>query len=113
MAPENESSTPSRGQLRRVAGLFQRYRGRVALLFGAILISSGLGVVNPLLTKTVFDKGLFPPDGGSPNVRLLVFLVLIMLVTGTLSSAIGVGQTYLASVIGQRVMQDLRNRLYK
>ena len=110
--PENESRAPSRGLLRRVAGLFGAYRGRLALLSGAILLSSGLGVVNPLLTKVVFDSALFPEGGGDPNVRLLVFLVVVMLLTGALSSAIGVGQTYIASVLGQRVMQDLRNRLY-
>jgi ATP-binding cassette subfamily B protein len=112
MAAENESPVPSRGLLRRVAGLFGSYRSRLALLSGAILLSSGLGVVNPLLTKVVFDSALFPQGGGDPNVRLLVFLVVIMLLTGALSSAIGVGQTYIASVLGQRVMQDLRNRLY-
>ena len=112
MSAENDSRVPSRGLLRRVAGLFGAYRSRLALLSGAILLSSGLGVVNPLLTKVVFDSALFPEGGGDPNVRLLVFLVLVMLLTGALSSAIGVGQTYIASVLGQRVMQDLRNRLY-
>ena len=31
-------------------------------------------------------------------MRLLVILVAVMLLTGALSSAIGVGQTYIASV---------------
>ena len=35
-------------------------------------------------------------------------MILIPIVTG----AIGVGQTYLANVVGQRVMQDFRNALY-
>src|SRR5262245_31710074 len=40
----------------RVARLFRPYRGRVGVLAGVILASAGLGVVNPLLTKVVFDK---------------------------------------------------------
>jgi ATP-binding cassette, subfamily B, bacterial len=108
---ESEHTIRNPRLLRRVAGLFRPYRRRVAAVAAAILLSSGLGVVNPLLTKVVFDRGLFP-SSGHPNVRLLVILVLVMLGTGVLSSAIGVGQTYLASVVGQRVMQDLRNRLY-
>jgi ATP-binding cassette subfamily B protein len=110
---EETASTSTRGLLRRVAGLFRPYRRRVALVTGAILISSGLGVVNPLLTKVVFDRALFPHGSHHPNLRLLVVLVVLMLGAGALASTIGVVQTYLASVIGQRVMQDLRNRLYE
>jgi ATP-binding cassette, subfamily B, bacterial len=46
--------------LRRIAELFRPYRGRVALVVVLILVTSGLGVVNPLLTKQVFDRALFP-----------------------------------------------------
>src|SRR5712691_1336103 len=96
----------------RVARLFKPYRPQVALVLVTILVTSGLGVANPLLTKVVFDKALFPP-GGHRNLHLLYILVGIMIVIPLVSSAIGVGQTYLTTVIGQHVMQDLRNRLYE
>jgi len=78
-----------------------------------ILITSGLGVVNPLLTKQVFDKALFPPGQSGPNLRLLYVLVGLMIVVPIVAAAIGVFQTYLTTVVGQRVMQDLRNRLFE
>jgi ATP-binding cassette subfamily B protein len=102
----------SPGLVRRVAGLFRPYRGRVALVFVLIVVTSVLGVVNPLLTKAVFDKALFPPGGDGPNYTLLYELVAVMIAVPILAAGIGVIQTYLTTVVGQRVMQDLRNRLY-
>src|SRR6266540_5303134 len=100
-----------RGLVRRVAGLFRPYWRRVVLVCLAILVSAGLGVVNPLLTKVVFDRALFP-SSGQPNLHLLYVLIAIMVAIAVVAGAIGVGQTYLTSVLGQGVMQDLRNRLY-
>jgi ATP-binding cassette, subfamily B, bacterial len=106
-------ASSSKHLLRRVARLFRPYRGRVALVVLLILITSGLGVVNPLLTKQVFDKALFPPGDSGPNFDLLYVLVGVMILVPVVAAAIGVVQTYLTTVVGQRVMQDLRNRLFE
>ena len=45
-----------------------------------ILVTSGLGVVNPLLTKAVFDQALFPRTATGPTWKLLYILVGIMIV---------------------------------
>jgi ATP-binding cassette subfamily B protein len=78
----------------------------------AILVTAGLGVANPLLIKVVFDHALFPRGRSGPDMTLLYELVALMIGLAVLAGAIGVGQTYLTSIVGQRVMQDLRNRLY-
>jgi ATP-binding cassette subfamily B protein len=96
----------------RVFRLFGPYRGRVSVLALLILASSGIGVVNPVLTKYVFDKALFPHGQAGPNLSLLYVLVGTMIAIALVGAALGVGQTYFASVVGQRVMQDLRDRLY-
>jgi ATP-binding cassette, subfamily B, bacterial len=106
-------ASSSKHLLRRVARLFRPYRGRVAVIVILILITSGLGVVNPLLTKQVFDKALFPPGNSGPNLGLLYELVGLMILVPIVAAAIGVVQTYLTTVVGQRVMQDLRNRLFE
>jgi ATP-binding cassette subfamily B protein len=95
----------------RVVRLFKPYRGQVGLVALAILVSSAVGVANPLLIKVVFDEALFPPEG-HPNTGLLYVLVGLMLGLAILGGVIGIGQTYLTSVVGQKVMQDLRNQLY-
>ena len=113
MREATTTGTRARKTVRRVAGLFHPYRGRVAILTALILASSGIGVVNPLLTKTVFDKALFPHGGAqSPKLGLLGVLVGVMIGIAVVGGALGVAQTFYAAVVGQRVMQDLRDRLY-
>ena len=72
----------------RVARLFKPYKWQVGLVMVAILLSSGLGVVNPLLTKVVFDKALFP-SGGGRNLHLLYELVGLMIVIPLVAAAMG------------------------
>jgi ATP-binding cassette subfamily B protein len=96
----------------RVARLFRAYRWQVAAVLAMILVTAGLGVVPSLLTKVVFDKALFPPSG-EPNLHLLYVLVGLMVAIPLVGAAISVAQTYLTTVVGQKVMQDLRNRLYE
>jgi ATP-binding cassette, subfamily B, bacterial len=96
--------------LREVVGQFRPYRAQVLLVALLILVTSGLGVVSPLLIKVVFDRALFVPGG--PNLRLLVGLVALMIIIPVIASVVGVYQGYLTNTVGQRVMRDLRARLY-
>jgi ATP-binding cassette subfamily B protein len=96
---------------RRVIRLFAGHRRSIAVLSFAVLLSAGLGLGIPLLTKAVFDHGLFP-TGGHPHVRLLVVLVATMVAFGVLSGLASIWQTYLSNVVGQEVMHDLRDQLY-
>ncbi|MGH2709649.1 MAG: ABC transporter ATP-binding protein [Actinomycetota bacterium] len=101
--------------LRRVASIFKPYRRTVSGVAVLILVTSGLGVINPLLIKEIFDKALFlrAPDGGfDPNMGLLFAYVGLMFAIPILSGILGIWQTYLSNLVGQRVMQDLRNALY-
>src|SRR5436190_10175198 len=95
--------------VRRVARLFRPYRFEVGTVGVTILLTSGIGVINPILSKYVIDEALFP----SVDLGLLYLLVGLMIGIAIVQTVIGVGQTYLTTVVGQRVMQDLRNRLYE
>jgi ATP-binding cassette subfamily B protein len=95
----------------RIVELFRPYWWQVALVTLAILLTAGLGVINPLLIRVVFDRALFCGTG-CPDLSLLGRLVALMVAMPVVGGAIGLGQTYLANRVGQRVMQDLRDRLY-
>jgi ATP-binding cassette subfamily B protein len=108
--PDPDAGPISRATLRRVIGIFRPYRRRVGMVGILILVTSGLGVINPILIKVIFDRALFPPGG--PNLGLLWALVGLMFAIPIVSGVLGIWQTYLSNLVGQHVMQDLRNSLY-
>jgi ATP-binding cassette, subfamily B, bacterial len=99
-----------RDTTRRVIPLFRPYRLQVAFVVGLIVVTSTVGIVNPLLIQAVFNKALFVPGG--PRLGLLYVLVAIMAAVPIVNGAIGILQTYETTKVGQHVMRDLRDRLY-
>ena len=95
------------GTFRRVVTFFRPYWQQIALVLVAILITSGLGLINPYLLKLIIDTAIPQRD-----MMLLNLFVGLMIVVPIISGLIGVGQSYLSNVVGQRVMRDLRNALY-
>ncbi len=99
-----------RNTARRVVPLFRPYRAKVAIVVGLIVLTSTIGIVNPLLIQAVFNKALFVRGG--PKLHLLYILVSIMAAVPIVNGAIGILQTYETTKVGQLVMRDLRDRLY-
>ena len=92
---------------RRIAAFFGPYRGQVLIVLVAILATSLIGLVNPYLLKLLIDDVIV---GG--RYDLLNLYVALMIVLPVVTGLLGVGQSYLNNLIGQSVMQDLRNALY-
>jgi ATP-binding cassette subfamily B protein len=101
------------GLLRRIGALLAPYRGELLLVALSIVVASVLGIATPFLTQRVFDDALFPLDGSGVDLPLLTGLVVAMIVIPLLSAAIGVGQTYLTTKVGNLSMADLRGRLFE
>ena len=94
--------------LGRIAQAFKPYMFQVILVLVTIIVTSVLGLVNPLLIQRIFDDAIAPH-----NTSKLILYVIIMLITPVISGLIGVYQTFLNNIIGQNVMRDFRNRLYE
>jgi ATP-binding cassette subfamily B protein len=110
VADEPETRVPKerRGAtIRRIAAFFRPYRWQVLVVLAAIFVTSLLGLVNPILLKLLIDDAI--PSGSWQELNLYVALMIIVPIV---SGLIGVGQSYWNNVVGQRVMQDLRNALY-
>src|SRR5580704_9986969 len=110
MVTENAPAHAGRDTARRVIPLFRPYRMQVAFVVGLIVVTSTVGIVNPLLIQAVFNKALFVRGG--PRLGLLYVLVAIMAAVPIVNGAIGILQTYETTRVGQLVMRDLRDRLY-
>jgi ATP-binding cassette, subfamily B, bacterial len=92
---------------RKIVVFFVPYKLEVTVVLGAILLTSGLGVINPILLKLLIDIAIPRRDFG-----LLNLFVVLMITIPIVSSLVGVGQSYLNNKVGQSVMRDLRGALY-
>ena len=92
---------------RRITTFFGPYRAQIVIVLVAILVTSLVGLVNPYLLKLLIDDVIVGHQFDKLN-----FYVGLMIVLPIVSGLIGVGQSYLNNLIGQSVMQDLRNALY-
>jgi ATP-binding cassette subfamily B protein len=97
-----------RANLRRVARLFRPYRARLTAVLGLIFVSALLGMISPFLVRDIFDEALPERDTTLLNV-LVGGLIAISIATGVL----GVLQTWMSNIVGQRVMHDLRAAVYR
>ncbi|MEA2179582.1 MAG: ATP-binding cassette, subfamily bacterial, partial [Solirubrobacteraceae bacterium] len=95
-------------ELRRITRLFRPYRARLSLVLGLIVVSAGLGIVSPFLLREVLDVAIPERD-----TTLLAWLVLGMIAISIATGVLGVAQTWLSNVVGQRVMHDLRTAVYR
>jgi len=105
--PEGAGKPINRRTVMRVAAFFKPYWPTVLLTLVAILIVAILGLVNPLLLRVIIDTDI-PQKNLSALYRDVGLMIVIPIITGL----IGIGQTYLSTVVGQNVMRDLRNALY-
>ncbi|MFM1726887.1 ABC transporter ATP-binding protein [Prescottella soli] len=93
--------------LRRIGALFAPYRWQIAVVVALIVASSTISLANPFLVREVIDRAI--PE---QNVTLLVWAVLGMLAITVASSVFGVIQTWISTTVGQRIMHNLRTRVF-
>jgi ATP-binding cassette subfamily B protein len=105
--PERDS--PKLG--RRIVRLFRPHRGVLALIVAMILASSVFSVISALLVRRVFDDALFVRGG--PDLTALYPLVAALIAIPIVNGVLNVGQAYLTEVVGNRVLQELRDRLFE
>src|SRR3984885_1737156 len=95
----------------RIVRLFRPHRGTLALIVAMILVTSVLSVISALLVRRVFDHALFVRGG--PNLHALYPLVAALIAIPIVNGVLNVAQTYLTEVVGNRVLEELRNRLFE
>jgi ABC-type multidrug transport system fused ATPase/permease subunit len=94
-------------KVRWMLGLLRPYRGKVALMFVALLVATGAGLAPPYLAGQAVDNGIVTGD-----VSALDWIVAAFVVVATLYAASTYVQTYLVGWVGTRALQDLRERVF-
>ncbi|MCK9603737.1 MAG: ABC transporter ATP-binding protein/permease [Candidatus Omnitrophica bacterium] len=83
------------------------YKAKVTFAFISILLANLLGLFFPWALKVIIDEVLPRKD-----LSLLNILTLCLILSFILKAYFGFMREYLASFIGERVVLDLRNKLY-
>src|SRR5213596_545285 len=96
-----------RANLRRIASLFSPYRLRLGGVLLLIVVSAGLGVLPAFLLKRALEAI------GHNDTTALAFAAAGMIAIAIVTGVLGVYQTLLSNQVGQRVMHDLRTRVYR
>ena len=94
-------------KLRWMLGLLRPYRLQVTLMLTALVVATAAALAPPYLAGEAIDSGIRANDAGALTVIVVVFLVSVALLW-----AASYAQTYLVGWIGQRALQDLRERIY-
>lgn len=94
-------------KLRWMIGLLRPYRRRVALMFAALLAATAAGLAPPYLVGRAIDDGIT-----SGNQTALFVIVAVFLASALLYWGATYLQTYLVGWVGQRALQDLRQRVF-
>jgi ATP-binding cassette, subfamily B, bacterial len=101
--------TGGRGRkLRGLIELLRPYRGRVALMFGTLILATGAALAPIPLAKQAIDNGIQQHDANALTGIVLLFLAATLLTWGASAA-----QTYLTGWVGQRALQDLRLQLFR
>jgi ABC-type multidrug transport system fused ATPase/permease subunit len=95
-------------KVRRLLGLLKPYRGRVSLMFVALILATGAALVPPYLAGRAIDDGIRGGDTGALTVILIAFVGAALIYWGATYV-----QTYLVNWVGQRALQALRLELFE
>lgn len=91
-----------------VFGLLRPYRSRIVWMLLAIVASTGSALLPPWLAGQAIDAGIVPGD----TTALTVIVVAFALATAV-NAATSWLQTWLVGWVGIRVLQDLREQVFK
>ncbi|MBI5931145.1 MAG: ABC transporter ATP-binding protein [Chloroflexi bacterium] len=93
--------------LKRVFTYGRPYRRQIGWMLVTILISSGLGLVSPLILRELIDNALPNEDVG-----LLTVLAVLLMIVPLVNATVLVLQRWLNSAIGEGLIFDLRAALF-
>jgi ATP-binding cassette subfamily B protein len=93
--------------LRRIVAVASPFFGMLALFLLIVSLDAVIGVINPLLYRELINQGIL-----LGNADLVVRIALLAALLYVVDAALGLLQSWLAAIIGGRVVLSLRSRLF-
>ena len=95
-------------KVRWMLGLLRPYRLQVVMMMGALVIATAAALAPPYLAGKAIDSGIRAGD-----VNALTLIVIVFIASVAIYWAASYAQTFLTGWVGQRALQDLRERIYR
>ena len=105
--PISSTTALSDFNLRRIAGFLTPYWPQLALVFVTVSMAAVLGVIPALLTRAIIDSAI-----GGGDRDLLALLAVGFAGAALASGLMGVLRSYLNTLVSQRIMHDLKLRMF-
>ncbi|MEA2766703.1 MAG: ATP-binding cassette, subfamily multidrug efflux pump [Gemmatimonadaceae bacterium] len=94
--------------MRRLLVYTRPYRALMYGAFALLCVEGGLQVVGPLLTRRVIDVAV-----PTHNMRIVIISTALFFLALLTEFVLSYAQTWLTSLLGQRVMRDLRMEIFE
>jgi ABC-type multidrug transport system fused ATPase/permease subunit len=91
-----------------LARLTAPYRARTSLAVASLVAATLTALAPPFLAKLAIDDGI--SDG---NMRALTIIVVLFVAAGLANLLTSMAQTYFTGWTGERILADLRNKLFR
>jgi ATP-binding cassette, subfamily B, bacterial len=105
---EDWSWRQTRRRLATLARLTKPYKGRTALALGSLLAATATGLLPPWFAKLAIDDGIRQED-----LHALTLIVIAFLIAAIANWAASYAQTYFTGWTGERILADLRTKLFR
>lgn len=106
--PEVQLSKVDPQLYRRLFAFIRPYLGRLGIGILMMVLTALTGLVGPYLVQMAIDSEIRHQDAAGLN-----WIALAYLTTGFLNWWSAYGQTYVVSLVGQSVIYDLRDRMFR
>jgi ATP-binding cassette subfamily B protein len=95
-------------RIRTLARLTAPYKRRTAFALLFLLLATAVSLAPPYLAKLAIDHGILKGDQTA-----LAWIVAFFVVAGVATIATSAAQTYFTGWTGERILADLRSKLFK
>jgi ATP-binding cassette subfamily B protein len=96
------------GTTRRILTFAKPYRGVLTLFMGAVVLDAVVSAINPLILRSLIDKGILGKDQA-----LVVQLALVVAALAVLDAAISLFERRISASIGEGLIFDMRAKVFR
>ncbi len=97
----------TRGTTRRMIAFARPYRRILAVFLVLVVVDALVGIVNPLLFRSIINNGIIGHDKA-----LIVGLALVAAGVAVLSTALSIGIRWVSAKVGEGLIFDMRSQVF-